>query len=75
LQNSSHIELRLLLDLVERRLQRLARAIHLRLELLPNLGPIFDFKNIFAQKIGEKIAFLTQNKAKILLKFYHNIGF
>jgi hypothetical protein len=25
----------------------------------------YDFKNIFAEKIGEKIAFLTQNKAKL----------
>jgi hypothetical protein len=24
----------------------------------------YDFKNIFAKKLGEKIAFLTQNKAK-----------
>jgi hypothetical protein len=25
----------------------------------------YDFKNIFAEKIGEKIAFLTRNKAKL----------
>jgi hypothetical protein len=25
----------------------------------------YDFLNIFAKKIGEKMAFLTQNKAKL----------
>jgi hypothetical protein len=30
----------------------------------------YDFKNIFfCQKIGEKMAFLTQNKAKLCKKF------
>jgi hypothetical protein len=34
-----------------------------------------DFKNIFAEKNCEKLAFLTQNKAKLCKNFDHNIGF
>jgi hypothetical protein len=30
-----------------------------------HLGPMLRFLNIFAEKIGEKIGFLTQNKAKL----------
>jgi hypothetical protein len=32
------------------------------------------FKNILAENFGEKMAFLTQNKAKIFKKIDHNIG-
>jgi hypothetical protein len=35
----------------------------------------YDFKNIFAEKFGEKMAFLTENKANFFKKFDHNIGF
>jgi hypothetical protein len=34
----------------------------------------YDFLNIFAEKFCEKMAFLTQNKAKFLKKVNHNIG-
>jgi hypothetical protein len=46
-------------------------------EISPNLGPmIYHFKNSFAKKIGEKLAFLTQNKAKfITLVFEKNANF
>jgi hypothetical protein len=33
------------------------------------------FKNIFAKKHGKKLAFLTQNKAKLCKNFDHNIDF
>jgi hypothetical protein len=35
----------------------------------------YDFKNIFAEKNSEKLAFLTRNKAKSCKKSDHNIGF
>jgi hypothetical protein len=44
------------------------------------MGPpgtdVMIFKNIFAKKFSKKIGvFLTQNKAKIMQNFDHNIGF
>jgi hypothetical protein len=34
----------------------------------------YDFKNIFGEKLGKKLAFLTETKL-ILKKFDHNISF
>jgi hypothetical protein len=36
---------------------------------------VMILKNIFAKKSAKKLAFLTQNKAKLFLKIDHNIGF
>jgi hypothetical protein len=33
--------------------------------ITPTWDRCFDFKNIFAEKFGEKLAYLTQNKAKL----------
>jgi hypothetical protein len=39
----------------------------------PTWDRCYDFKNIFAEKFSQKMAFLTQNKAKFWKKFDHNI--
>jgi hypothetical protein len=35
----------------------------------------YDFKNIFAQKFGEKNGVYDSKQSKIMKKFDHNIGF
>jgi hypothetical protein len=34
----------------------------------------YDFKNILPKNSADKLAFLTQNKAKLRKNFDHNIG-
>jgi hypothetical protein len=43
--------------------------------ILSNWDRCYDFKNIFAEKNCEKMAFLTHNKAKLCKIFDHNVGF
>jgi hypothetical protein len=42
---------------------------HLRGEFRVTRDRCYDFLNIFAEKFSEKLAFLTQNKAKLCKKF------
>jgi hypothetical protein len=40
-----------------------------------NRDRCYDFKNIFAKKIGEKMRVFDLKQTKIMQKFNHNIGF
>jgi hypothetical protein len=45
--------------------ERLRRKIFCKINFLFNRDRCYDFINIFAEKISEKIGVLTQNKAKL----------
>jgi hypothetical protein len=59
----------------ENKSKDLLMCLLLNLELVYSWNRCYDFKSIFAEKVGKKLAFFAQTTAIFLQKVDHNIGF